>query len=269
MLRTNFIICALLTLGLFVSTTAHAIIVTFDTLTPTSGLGSDPESTDRNGALTELTISFPESDYVVTITRQSGAAFDLINNTHPRQTGKADYFGSDVPSGNQSVFRSISLDPFSDTSYNGFIFSFNEPINTFSIRAGDFGGDADAVHLYGYTGSNLTGSMVNSGASAISYLFPLASDDSAWTDTRVTLTTEQKMWSVLVLGGVSDTSVFLDRVFFDVLPTSPNGEFPAFALPDNLDDVSNPGTLVTGAIPEPSSLLLLGLAGFAGLIRRR
>lgn len=269
MLRTKFILCAVFTLGLFVATKAQAVIVTFDTLTPTSGIGSNPDQTDRRGALTELSISFPDSDYVMTITRQSGAAFDLLNNNHPRQTGKADYFGSQIPYQNQTVFRSVSLDPFADTSYNGFIFSFNEPINTFSVRAGDFGSDTDVIHLYGYTGSNLSGSIVNHGTPGAGYLFPLSSDDSAWTDTRVTLTTQQKMWSVLVVGGASDTSVFLDRVFFDILPTSPTGELPAFGLPDNLDDVNNPGSQFSGIIPEPSSLLLLSLTGFTALVRRR
>ena len=263
MLRFTYI---LLLIVMAMAWPAKAVVVTFDTMMPTSGVGSDSSSTDRSGALTELFIAFPDSDFTVTITRDSGARFDLVDNMHPRQTGKADYYGSNVSEGD---FRSISLDPFADTSNRGFIFTFNEPINVFSVRMGDFGGDADYLHVFGFSGPSATGNVVNNGVPEARDLWPNEDDPKAWTDKRITLRSTDKINSVLVTGGVGDMSVFLDRIYFDRHPLGPDGTQPLLILPFNLDSTDNPGTPHFGAIPEPGSLAILTAFALFGIRRRR
>lgn len=268
---------------------ASAILITFDSFEPTAFsevVNPDPNSssgmsTVHPGALTELVL--PElGNIVLSIKRENGATFDLIDNSLLSQQSKAGDDGLDS-------FGGVSLDPFSDTSPSAFIFNFLQidsdggendseegyddeddeplPIRSFSALIGDFGGDGDGFQMFAYSGFDGTGDLVASTSELIS--LPRIQPSRDWTEKRISLIsgTEEEPGDgfrsiVLYAGGglgSANFSVYLDRLFFAVGPDP----FDPF--------IDDPNTLGDDdlLIPEPASLALLVLGGVAMLPRRR
>ncbi|MHB1156825.1 MAG: PEP-CTERM sorting domain-containing protein [Phycisphaerales bacterium] len=195
----------------------------------------------------------------VTISRQNGKPFDIVDNTLNSQVGKGDSFGT------------RSLDPFYDTSVNGFIFSFSDPIRAFSLLSGDFGGDPDGLILKAYYGENLAGGLVP--GSTYSSTIP-GTVERTWTEDRFyTAVTDPEaagFKSVLFYGGVGDFSVFLDRIWFERDPVEVANliEDPGLYYYDQgLDDVENTGD-ITSIVPEPTGIALM-IGGAMLLAARR
>lgn len=257
----KFWLCA----GLFAFASAtQAALITFDTLAPTANqhTGGTAQSTIRPGAYTELTL-FPSGGQPVTISRQNGARFDLVDNTLPRQLGKDPEWGPSPEDIGLPGIYSTSLDPFFDTTGSAMVFTFQNPISSFSILVGDFGGDGDAIVLHAYTGLNLQGTKVTPAAGA-QFSLPNMGTNKAWTDTRITFTAPNGspgFRSVSVIGGVGGThTVFYDRlVYVDIEGPGPG---------TGLDDVHNPGDYTSTTVPEPG-IFTLAAAGLMGLLLRR
>lgn len=230
-----------------------AILITFDRADATSGTDHASRPTDRDPAkaLTVINVVSNRSpdDITVTITREAGATFHLVDNFHPRQQGKTDAWGATLPGGE---FQSISLDPFGDKSTNAFIFSFSKEVNQFSILVGDFGQDDDALNLFAYTSMDATGSPVSS---VFDTLMHNPANQFAWTEKRLTVTNNAGFNSVKVIGGVNDMSVFMDRFYF----------IEAVASVGDIDNAM-PGH-DGGSIPEPATMTLLAFG--AAALRRR
>ncbi len=268
------------------------MLITFDSFEPTTFSEvptSDPQSSSgmqavHPGALTEFIL--PEvGNIVLTIKRQNGATFDLIDNSLLSQQSKAGDDGVDS-------FGGISLDPFSDTSPSAFIFNFVQldseggendstiiqedydddddlplPIRSFSALIGDFGGDGDGYRMFAYSGFDGTGDLVASTSETIA--LPRLHPNRDWTEKRIGLIsgTEEEPGDgfrsiVLFAGGglgSANFSVYLDRLFFAV---GPDPFDPLFDDPNTLGD----DDLI---VPEPASLALLMLGGLAMITRRR
>ncbi|MFA7236505.1 MAG: PEP-CTERM sorting domain-containing protein [Phycisphaeraceae bacterium] len=197
----------------------------------------------------------------VTISRQDGKAFDIVDNTLNSQVGKGDAFGT------------RSLDPFYDISVSGFIFSFSDPIRAFSLLSGDFGGDPDGLILKAYYDENLAGGLVPD--STYSSTIP-GTTERTWTEDRFyTAVTDPEaagFKSVLFYGGVGNFSVFLDRIWFERDPVEVANliENPGLYYYDQgLDDVENTGDTIV-IIPEPTGLgLMIGGAMILAARRRK
>ncbi len=249
---------------LMIASASHASIatlsglITFDDLTPTANSVHPDGFTIRTGGLTFL--QFETAGVTVDIYREGGAGFDLVNNFLPTQTGKPDGWGSDIDLDGDvqagTADRSVSLDAFDDPSNLGFVFSFSDPIQGFSLIAGDFGRDLDELVLTAYSGEDLSGGQV--GSAVYDYLPGV--DGPTWTDARFEITDSSGFQSVLFKGGLNDFDVFVDRVFISL-----SGNIPADDEIDNpqIDGDSNP--LV---VPEPMSGALL-VGGLALMMRRR
>jgi hypothetical protein len=97
------------------------------------------------GALTSL--SMTNTGLTMTISRQGGTAFDVVENINS-QSGKPASWGR------------MSLTPFIDASGGAFICDFSTGINFFSVEAGDYGADSDDIVLEAWTGLGGTGTLI-------------------------------------------------------------------------------------------------------------
>jgi hypothetical protein len=238
------------------------LFATANTVTPSGETASGFE-TVRPGALTELV--FDHEGVRMTIKRQNDAPFDIVNNNLPTQTGKSPEFGD------------RSLDPFVDQSPNGFVINFTsapaigdgdvgvatladgdqkESIAAISVLMGDFGKDFDALQMAAYDGLNGTGSMVG----AVAHNLPKR-NDHRWTQARFDLLDADGFSSIVIVGGLHDFDVFLDRIWFTRNPT--------LAPPIDLDAPGTVGSQTSVVfVPEPAAAALCGLGAMAGLLRR-
>jgi len=238
------------------------LLATANAVTPSSETSSGFE-TVRPGALTEMV--FDHEGVRTTIKRQNDAPFDIVNNNLLTQTGKSAEFGDK------------SLDPFADQSPNGFIINFTsapagdggvgvaeldgggpqkEIIAAISVLMGDFGKDFDALQMAAFAGLDGTGDMVG----AVGHNLPKRNDHN-WTQARFELSDPNGFSSVVVVGGLHDFDVFLDRVWFT--------RNPGLDAPTDLDDPANVGSPTSVVfVPEPTAAALCGLAGLAVLGRR-
>ncbi len=256
---TQSIVVLLLACATMAVPAARGSLLTFDSLVATANSvvpsphTSSGWATVRTGDLTQLVL---DVDGVrITIKRQNNARFDIVDNTLPSQTGKGAAYGS------------RSLDPFYDTSPEGFIINFTsagadpcspvtpEVIEQASINMGDYGGDYDSLQLLAYSGLDGAGSLVDTSTD-----FLPQRNDHNWTQKRFDI--EGGFSSLLIIGGIGDFDVFLDRLWFT---RNPN-EDP----PDDVDDPENPGSPVSVVeVPEPATVMLWAAAGAIGLARRR
>jgi len=97
------------------------------------------------GALTSL--SMTDSGLTMTITRQGGTAFDIVENINS-QAGKPASWGR------------MSLTPFIDANGGAFICDFSTGIDFFTVEAGDYGADSDDIVLEAWTGLGGTGTLI-------------------------------------------------------------------------------------------------------------
>ena len=201
---------------------AAAAIVTFDFESESPTFTSPPDGS-RPGALTTLGIT--ASGLTLTITRESGIAFDLVSNTGT-QAGKPAGWGT------------VSLDPFfAESSPTAFILNFSAPITSFSVEAGDYGGDADTLLVQAFSAADLGGSLVDSSSTPY---------DSSFTNIITGTAGGGSILSVRLIGGSPD---FQNSMFYDNITVDTGG---------------------AAGVPEPGTWLLVAgsLGGFA-LIRRR
>ena len=113
-------------------------LYTFESLAGTSG-----------GALTSL--SQTDEGLTMTLTRTSGAAFDVLNTTPFRGTS----FQFPLQ------WRNRVLDPFANQSIDDwFIADFSTPVTAFEFEYGDFGADSDQAVLEVWSGPNATGTLI-------------------------------------------------------------------------------------------------------------
>lgn len=152
----------------------------------------------RTGSLTSLTMT--ESGLSVTITRDSGAGFDIVENIAANgQAGKPASWGD------------FSLDPFfNETTNDSFVFDFSQRLTTFSIETGDYGADEDRVTLTAYDGANGAGNVVDTVSVNWNSGFPLF----------ITLTGNGDIQSVVMTGGSASfpNSMFYDNLHVEVIP---------------------------------------------------
>ncbi len=261
---------------------ARAILITFDDLPDQTTTIRDenphpdfPDDPSRNiavrpGGHTSLVLS--AGGVTVTITRENGTAFDLVDNDP--DDGPNDNVFLHGQQDKSEVFGKRSLDPFSNTSNNGFIFNFSDPIKVFGLIAGDYGFDADSLSLFAYSGANATGTIVAQDSfdpldpnndNTIPAKFANGQFFREWDEQRFDVNVGQDdpgFQSVLFKGGAVNMSVFVDRIAFELGSNQLPGD-------DELDDPSNTGTSTT-FIPEPTTttLMLCGAAA-AALTRRR
>jgi hypothetical protein len=239
----------------------QAGLITFDNIAPTANqVLNNPTRTDRPGSLTSLQIV--TAGVTVNITRENGARFDLVNNFLLTQTGKPDSWGTDVDGDGDveagTADRSVSLDPFYNTANYGFIFNFSDPIQYFSLLAGDFGKDFDRLTLQAWQGPDMTGNLIP-GSPVVDYL--PAVNGSTWTQSRFEIAHLGGFRSVLFRGGLDDFDVFVDRVFISLGMEVPPD--------DELDDPQIGGDEGDIVVPEPATMALLAAGGLWALRRRR
>lgn len=285
---------------------------TFEDQAATAGATGNAAVT-HPGALTSLSATFGSGPnaITVTITRVGGAAFDIMNNdqqyaayTNPssasfvvaNQPGKAattnpNGTGTNTESSANGRWGSKSLDPFSVSlsgSTPAFLFTFSQPIKTFSILVGDYGdsnplngvsynpsdprtynvGDTDAIKLTAYNGSDPTKNIVKTATGSMPP-GTLSGFASPFSQQRDTVSSNSTFTSVMVAAGLTSSgdnmSVYLDRLFFSTANTTVNttvvdNEFNVGDSP--IPSQSQP------VIPEPATLGLLTLLAPA-LLRRR
>lgn len=147
---------------------------------------------DRPGALSSLVMT--KGGITITITRQSGVAFDLVQNIPPQAK--------------PASWGNISLDPFFNIA-NGNIFraTFSVPVSFVSIDAGDYGADTDNFLLEAFSGPNSTGTLLDSDT------FVLEPDGTNFTFDTGSVSAEG-IRSIQFVGGSTDAphSMFYDNI---------------------------------------------------------
>lgn len=257
-----------------VCTAARGNPITFDTLADSlttvrtevpSASSSSGFAAVRPGAYNSLSIQ--SAGVVVTITREGGKRFDLVDNDPA--SPPSDNVNLVSQQGKSAAFGKRSLDPFFDTSNAGFIFTFDTPIIAFSLLAGDFGFDADQLEMVAMSGPDGTGNVVDSDLDFIPQKqLPNGTFYKEWDERRfdvaVANPTDPGFYSVIFRGGINDLSVFVDRIAWNVGGSTDFDD-------DELNDPDNGGSGAVALIPEPASALFaaLGLGWFLATPRRR
>lgn len=148
----------------------------------------------RLGALTSLSIT--ESGLTITITRTSGAAFDIVENS--AATGQ---------DGKPAGWALHSLDPFFDAvSADAFLVDFSMPVTGVSVETGDYGADIDDVSLLAYAGAGGSGALLGSDSGTYS---------GAFTSIATLSTGVSGIMSVVLAGGSPGS--FPNSMFWDNL----------------------------------------------------
>lgn len=121
---------------------AHAQLFDFES-TPTTSDGS----VGRPGALTSLAVT--SGGLTLTLSREGGTAFDVMDNTSAGQGGKPASWGNHT------------LDPFFAGGPNtGFIGNFSGLVTSVALEFGDYNSDEDNITLSVWSGLNGTGSLL-------------------------------------------------------------------------------------------------------------
>ncbi len=134
------------------------------------------------------------------IERSLKTGFDLVDNRAGGQRKPASW-------------GRISLDPFfAPDAVDTFVITFSEPVFSFSIEFGDFGGDPDIVTLTALSGKGATGSVVDFVATV--WLGNLRRDEPG------SISIDGPMRSVIVTGGGPDlaNSLYWDNLRVTVPP---------------------------------------------------
>jgi hypothetical protein len=145
-------------LACLVAAPGTAVAQVFDFESAVATFVSPPDAS-RPGAYTALVMS--SGGVTVTITRSSGAAFDIVEN-------------SGFQAGLPASWGLHSLDPFFDFTTNDFfIADFSVPVRLAAIQLGDYGGDTDTAFMGAWSGAGGTGALLDSDGEVY---------DSAFTD---------------------------------------------------------------------------------------
>ena len=126
-------------------------------------------------------------------------------------------------------FGTRSLDPFSDaSSATPFVVDFSSPILSMSLAMGDAGGDTDDATLAAYSGPGGTGTLLDSASGHYGGEFPV------------------NVLTLSVAASGINSVVFI-------------GGSPSFPNSLNYDNITVETSNEFGAVPEPSTVALLGL----------
>lgn len=183
-LFTATVVLFLLCIGL--ATTAKAdTVFNFDQLSPTGG-----------GAMTILTLT--SGGVTMTITRESGGAFDIFNNNNEP--------------GLPEVWGPRSLAPWTSVN-NAFIANFSQAMSGISIEMGDFGQDGDLTILQAFSGLDGTGTLLGTANAS------LAAGGVAFTFVNLSLPTAE-IRSIRFIGGSANypNSVLYDNIAMTLAP---------------------------------------------------
>ena len=194
-----------------------------------------PVDTSQNGSNTSIVMI--DSGLTVTITRSSGASFDVLN---PEQAG----FPGPFPDAYPVNWGQQALSPVANNDVaDFFIATFSELVFSFSLEAGDFGMDPDEIFLEAFSGIDGTGISLGTDSIVWNGDFGLNTGDPSDPPVTLSVASGQGFRSVIFYSR-SDDPDFVFSTYFD--------------------------NLMATTVPEPSSALLLGLglAGFAAVRRR-
>lgn len=203
---------------LFAAVPAFADVVTFNL--------EGNVATSVSGSYTSL--SQTVDGVTMTVTRAGGTPFDIADLS----STVASSYG----------WGSSSLSSFYDTSNSPFVFTFSQPVSSFSVQLGDLDVDYDTQSGTAYSGPNGTGTA-------------LGTFGGTWGD------------GDLSLGDAPETDSISAAGIESVVFMGGSVAYPNSLYYDNIT-VTVPNTAAT---PEPGSLLLLltGTGGLAGLRLRR
>lgn len=206
---------AMACLGLLASAASAAVTV-FDFEDQAATFTSPPD-TIRTGALTSL--SMAKNGLTLTVTRDSGRAFDIVANTGNQAQKPADW-------------GERSLDPFfSETPVDALVGTFNAPVSSVSIEFGDYGQDSDGFTLQVFDGPDGSGALL--GTNMVPY------GNSALPIFGTGYLAAAGIRSIRFTGGSPE---FPNSVFYDNIQVS--HEAPADAIPE-----AGSMTLLPGALP--------------------
>jgi hypothetical protein len=171
---------------------AMPVVFDFEGETATSG-GTLPR---HPGALIELVLS--QSGLTVTITRESGEAFDVHFSP-----------GFPVP----GAFGQQALDPFSVASSDtAMILNFSRGVSAVSVDMGDFGDDGDTLALEAWSGADASGVQLARDDGS------LPSGGTAFGFATLSVASTTPIWSLRMIGG---SEFFPNSVFYDNLTVTP------------------------------------------------
>ncbi len=155
-----------------------------------------PDGT-RQGGYSQLDLSDGGVD--LTITRVGGDDFDIFDNDT--------FFNGNPGTRPPATWQTRSLDPFIDGFGNsgiGFVLSFAQMVENFSIDYGDFGDDADTIEIELYTDATLS-TLVNSDSANLP-------GNSTFDFTSGTVAVAGQFQVAIIRGG---SDPFFHSIFFD------------------------------------------------------
>ncbi len=195
----------------------------------------------------------------VTLYREMGLPFDIIENTLPSQVGKPLSYGN------------RTIDVFGDMAPKALIMDLSDPCSgapasrgVLSVDFGDFGRDEDKLLIELWSGLGATGELVGMAMATMD-----GRNDSDWTHMRLTARAPEGFASARIIGGnvdkdgnFTDHDVYSDRYWFVGDPDA--------VVPEDIDDpevAGSPATIVF--VPEPSAALVMVAGGLMLMHRRR